>query len=169
MTNREIAQKLGISPAALSLIINHKPGVSDSTRDRVLAELQEMGCEYLIKKAPAVPSSNLCFIIYKRHGEVLDLHPFFLLLMESIETRARYYGYNILLCNIDKRKPIEPQLAHLEELDCQGAIIFATEMEDEDMELFQDLPIPMIALDNDFSRLSCNSVPSTTRWGHFRP
>ena len=28
MTNKEIAQKLGISPAALSLIINHKPGVS---------------------------------------------------------------------------------------------------------------------------------------------
>lgn len=96
MTNREIAQKLGISPAALSLIINHKPGVSDSTRDRVLTELQEMGCDNLIKKAPAVPSNNLCFIIYKRHGEVLDLHPFFLLLMESIETRARSYGYNIL-------------------------------------------------------------------------
>ena len=50
MTNREIAQKLGISPAALSLIINHKPGVSDSTRDRVLTELQEMGCDNLIKK-----------------------------------------------------------------------------------------------------------------------
>ena len=37
MTNREIAQKLGISPAALSLIINHKPGVSDSTRDRAVS------------------------------------------------------------------------------------------------------------------------------------
>ena len=168
MTNREIAQKLGISPAALSLIINHKPGVSDSTRDRVLTELQEMGCDNLIKKAPAVPSNNLCFIIYKRHGEVLDLHPFFLLLMESIETRARSYGYNILLCNLDKRKSMEPQLAHLEELDCQGAIVFATEMEDEDMELLQELPIPMVALDNDFSRLSCNSVSINNQMGTFQ-
>ena len=68
MTNREIAQKLGISPAALSLIINHKPGVSDSTRDRVLTELQEMGCDNLIKKAPAVMEycySQCFFISYK--------------------------------------------------------------------------------------------------------
>ena len=36
MTNKEIAKQLGISPAALSLIINHKPGVSDATREAVL-------------------------------------------------------------------------------------------------------------------------------------
>ena len=168
MTNREIAQKLGISPAALSLIINHKPGVSESTRDRVLEQLIEMGCEHLIKKAPAVPSSNLCFIIYKRHGEVLDLHPFFLLLMESIETRARSYGYNILLNNIDKRRPMEPQLEHLIQMDCQGAIVFATEMEDEDMIMIRELPIPIVSLDNDFTRLSCNSVSINNQMGTFQ-
>ena len=63
---------------------------------------------------------------------------------------------------------MEPQLAHLEELDCQGAIVFATEMEDEDMELLQELPIPMVALDNDFSRLSCNSVSINNQMGTFQ-
>ena len=36
MTNREIAQKLKISPASLSLILNNKPGVSDSTEQKLL-------------------------------------------------------------------------------------------------------------------------------------
>ena len=36
MTNKEIAKLLDISPAALSLILNHKPGVSDQTRANVL-------------------------------------------------------------------------------------------------------------------------------------
>lgn len=168
MTNKEIAEKLGISPAALSLIINHKPGVSDATRASVLNSLREMGCDYLIKKAPVVPSSNLCFIIYKRHGEILDRHPFFLLLMENIENQARTYGYNILLCTIDKRRPLESQIQHLQELDCQGAIIFATEMNDEDMAAFSGLQIPFVAMDNDFTRLTCNSISINNQMGTFQ-
>lgn len=168
MTNREIAEKLGISPAALSLIINHKPGVSDATRASVLDRLREMGCDYLIKKAPAVPSNNLCFIIYKRHGEILDLHPFFLLLMENIENHAKTYGYNILLCTIDKRRPMESQIQHLNELDCQGAIIFATEMSDEDMAAFSCLQIPFVTMDNDFTRLTCNSISINNQMGTFQ-
>lgn len=168
MTNREIAKKLGISAAALSLIINHKPGVSDATREAVIAQLREMGYEHLIKKAPVVPSNNLCFIIYKRHGEILDLHPFFLLLMENIEAHARNYGYNILLYTIDKRRPMEPQIQHLNELDSQGAIIFATEMKEEDMEAFNSLQIPFVALDNDFTNLSCNTISINNQMGTFQ-
>lgn len=168
MTNKEIAKSLGISPAALSLIINHKPGVSDETRAMVLGKLQEMGYEHLIKKTPAAPSNNLCFIIYKHHGEILDLHPFFLLLMENIESQARSYGCNILLCTIDKRRPLEPQIHHINELDCQGAIIFATEMDDEDMKEFSGLQIPVVAMDNDFTRLSCNTVSINNQMGTYQ-
>lgn len=168
MTNREIAQKLGISPAALSLIINHKPGVSDATRATVLSNLQEMGLDYLIKKTPVVQSNNLCFIIYKRHGEILDLHPFFLLLMENIETHARKHGYNMLLCTIDKRKPMEPQIQHLNELDAQGGIIFGTEMLDEDMDAFADLQYPTVVMDNDFTRLTCNTVSINNQMGTYQ-
>lgn len=168
MTNRELAKTLGISPAALSLIINHKPGVSDTTRAAVLAQLKEMGQEHLIKKAPTQPGCNICFIIYKRHGEILDLHPFFLLLMENIENHARTYGYSILLYTMDKRRPMEPQIAHINELDCQGAIIFATELQEEDMEIFQGLQIPLVALDNDFPRLTCNTISINNQMGTFQ-
>lgn len=168
MTNRELAQKLGISPAALSLIINHKPGVSEATRTAVLTQLKEMGYEHLIKKAPAPQGRSICFIIYKRHGEILDLHPFFLLLMENIENHARTYGYSILLCTVDKRRPMEPQIAHINGLDCQGAIIFATEMQDEDMEFFTGLRLPIVVLDNDFPRLTCNTVSINNQMGTFQ-
>lgn len=168
MTNKQIAEQLGISPAALSLIINHKPGVSDATRDMVLTKLKEMGCGSLIKEIPAAPSNNLAFIIYKRHGMILDLHPFFLLLMENIENQARSLGYNIMLSTIDKRHPLEPQLENLNAMDCQGAIIFATEMMDDDIEVFQDIKIPFVVMDNDFWRLSCNTVAINNQTGTFQ-
>lgn len=169
MTNKEIAQQVGVSPAALSLIINHKPGVSDATRTRVLSQLEEMGLSSLIKKAPVMENSNsLCFIIYKRHGEILDIHPFFLLLMENIETQARSYGYHILLSTIDKRQPVEPQIRHINELNAQGAILFATEMFDEDLDAFKNMQIPFVALDNDFARLSCNTISINNQMGTYQ-
>ncbi len=169
MTNKDIAKQVGVSPAALSLIINHKPGVSEETRARVLEELKKLGFGHLIKSVPtAEPSNSLCFIIYKRHGEILDLHPFFLLLMENIESRARSYGYNVLISTIDKRRPMEPQIARIHELHSQGAIIFATEMFDEDMEDFLNMQIPFVALDNDFTRLSCNTVSINNQMGTYQ-
>lgn len=165
MTNKEIAAKLGLSPAALSLVINHKPGVSEETRERVFAQLKEMGYAHIIKKSPVIQSDNISFIIYKRNGEILDSHPFFLLLMEIIEQKAREYGYNILLSTIDKRKELDSQLTHIKGLDSQGAILFATEMREEDMLPFLELDIPIVSMDNDFPRLSCNSISINNQMG----
>lgn len=168
MTNREIAKKLGISPAALSLVINHKPGVSEATRETVQTQLKELGYGHLIKKPPAAPGNHLSFIIYKRHGEILDSHPFFLLLMENIENHAKKYGYNILLCTVDKRRPIEPQIRHLCEQDSRGAIIFATEMQPDDLLPFFNLPFPFVVMDNDFTQLACNTVSINNQMGTFQ-
>lgn len=168
MTNRQLAETLGVSPAAFSLIINHKPGVSDLTRQRVLKELKEMGYEHLIKKAPVSLCNHLCFIIFKCHGEILDVHPFFLLLMETIENQARMYGYNMLFYTIDKRRGAEEQIKRLNELDCKGAILFATEMQAEDMKLFLNLDVPLVALDNAFSLLSCNTIAINNEMGTFQ-
>lgn len=169
MTYKEIAKQLNISPASLSLILNNKPGVSDSTRATVLTQIREMGLEHLIKKAPtAAATNNLCFLIYKRHGEILDLHPFFLLLMENIENQARDFGYNILLCTIDKRKPIKPQITHLHELDIKGIILFGTEMQDDDMEAFSTLSVPFVVMDNDLTRLSCNTISINNQMGTYQ-
>ena len=38
ITAKEIAEKLGVSPSAVSLALNGKPGVSVATRERILAE-----------------------------------------------------------------------------------------------------------------------------------
>ena len=168
MTNKEVARQLGISPAALSIIINHKNGVSEATRTRVLSELKRMGLESLVKKVTPAVSPSISFIIYKRNGGILDYHPFFLLLMEHIETRAAKSGYGIMLSTIDKRKPIEPQIERINQQNSQGAIIFATEMFPEDLAAFDRLAIPYVTLDNDFSCLPCNSVAINNSMGTYQ-
>jgi LacI family transcriptional regulator len=167
MTNKEIARKLDISPTALSFVLNNKPGVSDATRERVISKLHAMGFSHVLKKN-AQQSTNLCFVVYKKHGEILDQHPFFLLLMESIENRALKYGYSIFLMTIDNRKPLQPQIARLNKMDARGAVIFATEMSEEDTTLFSRLNMPCIALDNDFTYSDINTVAINNQMGTFQ-
>ena len=44
-TAKDIAKKLGLSPATVSVALNGKPGVSQATRERVLAAAAELGFE----------------------------------------------------------------------------------------------------------------------------
>jgi LacI family transcriptional regulator len=88
--------------------------------------------------------------------------------MEFIEIHARSYGYNILLSTIDEKHSLKPQIDHITELNLKGAIIFATEMNDEDMKDFKNLQIPIVAIDNDFSRLSFNTVSINNIMGTFQ-
>ena len=41
MTIRELSKLINVSPAAISIVINEKKGVSDETREKVLAAMQK--------------------------------------------------------------------------------------------------------------------------------
>ena len=169
MTHKELASKFDISPTAFSLIINNKPGIAAQTRSRVIEGLEQLGLAYLVKKAkPSAALQNLCFIIYKRHGEILDQHPFFLLLIENIEVRARELGYKILLSTIDKRRETGLQIEQLNQMDAKGGIIFATEMQQEDIALFSAVAMPCVALDHYFPTQNINTVSINNEMGAFQ-
>ncbi len=170
MTNKEIAQQLGISPATLSLIINHKPGVSEKKRQQVFTELKNRGYAHIIKQVNTINDAvrNIGFIIYKKNGAILDQYPFFLLLLEIFAQQISQYGYNMVLNTIDERNNISNQIQQLQHSNLAGGIIFATEMEENDIEKFLSLPFPIVALDNEFITLNCDAVAINNRMGTFQ-
>lgn len=169
MTNKELAQKLNISPAALSLILNNKAGVSEATRLRVIQEIKDLGYSHLLKIDSQSPntSKNICFVVYKRHGKILDQHPFFLLIIKSIEKQAKKYGYNILFTIIDNKNSLEDEIDNLNEMNPEGIIIFATEMLEDDINYFKNLTAPFVFMDNDFSHLDINTISINNQMGTF--
>lgn len=44
MKAKDLAKKLGVSPATISLVLNNKPGISDSLRKSLLEQIQSLGC-----------------------------------------------------------------------------------------------------------------------------
>ena len=168
MTNKEIAKMLNISETTLSFIINNKPGVAEKTRGRVIDEITTLGYGHLLRKESSVLSKNICFVVHKRHGGILNQSPFYLLLMEQIEERARNSGFNLIIRVVDTNDSLDDQIRDLNASDVSGIVVFATEMLDDDMERFKKATMPVISLDNDFTRLEMDSVVINNRVGTFK-
>ena len=62
ITAKDIAEKLGISTASVSVALNGKPGVSQATREKILAVAASMG--YSLPKASSGDSRLVCFLLY---------------------------------------------------------------------------------------------------------
>ena len=94
ITAKEIAKILGISPAAVSIAINNKPGVSSATRERVLQLANENGYEFSRGKNSDERKETISFILYKKSGgAVVDDTPFFSSLTEGVALSCREHGY----------------------------------------------------------------------------
>ena len=97
ITAKDIAAKLGISPSAVSLALNGKPGVSESTRSLVLETAMQMG--YVrAETAPAHQSSKtICFVRYA--GEIVSIAEhtsFSSFVLQGVESRATELGTDIV-------------------------------------------------------------------------
>ncbi len=157
MTNKKLAEMLHISPSGLSLVLNNRPGVADATRQRILAELDELGYSHLVRRR-VKHSGNICFVVYKRMNELFVQYPFFLMLMEGMEERAQRYGWNLVLFHMHGKEPMEPQLEKLRSTDAKGIVIFAPEMREEDVTMFSHMDIPVVYVDNSLPMTDVTSV-----------
>lgn len=171
MTYKELAAKLNVSPATISLVINNKPGISHKTRSYVQKALQELGIEITEEKSASVETSDaskadLGFILYKNNGELLGYNSFFPLILPGIEDIAYKNGYNIVVISIDMNDA-PYQIRRIKDSNCIGCVIFATEMQREDLALFESLNLPLVIFDNQFVDTDYNTVKVNNQQGTY--
>ena len=144
---KDIARELGVSPAAVSLVLNNKPGVGEEKRQEIINKVVELGCEYLLKDSN-VAKGDIGFVIYKCGGEVIEEYPFFNYLSESIIGAIEDNNYKMTMMYLDKHMPLNERYLAMEDFRYTGYIIYAVEMYPEDMEFFSRLSAPCVFLDN---------------------
>lgn len=197
LTAKEVAKLIGVSQATLSLVINNKPGISAKTRQKVLHELKERGLEYMLNqstvhaeesgsKTPYISEEKpyskenefreevqevrqnrtIGFVTFRVGGELLEYHSFQPLIMEHLEIRARKYGYNLVYITIN-RNDMRASIQNIKVAGCSGFVIFATEMKEQDVYLFEELHIPFVLLDNHFNLHPLNSIKVNNEQGTY--
>jgi LacI family transcriptional regulator len=169
---KDLAKEIGVSEATISLVINGKSGISDSTRNRVRSEIIRLGFGYMLKGEENNEEWNeerrndkvIGFVLFRDHGELLGSHSFLPYILTGIESTARKYGCSIHLINIEKQR-IDEEIQYITKDNCLGYVIFATEMHEDSLEKFRALNLPFIVFDNEFYSENVNCVKMNNRQG----
>lgn len=157
---KDIANKMGVSPAAVSLVLNNKPGVGEEKRKQILAYIKECGYTTSAITAGKVEQrGKLTFVVYKKHGKVVGDSHFYYELMEEIERDARNHGYVLSVVYMSEGSDkISDVIKMIAKERPAGLLILATEMVKKDLKLFKQMKVPMVILDNDLEEDDVDSV-----------
>ena len=151
-TAKELAQKLGLSPASVSVALNGKPGVSQATRSRVLAAAAELG--YCAPKAPVQSGQLLCFLIYvDQIVGIAQESTFYTFVLKGVESAAKELGYRILIRYYYADRSFEEQMSDIIH-DISGLLVLGTDMTAARRKELGALigmvhfPFPIVVIDN---------------------
>ena len=152
---KDIAKRLNLSPATVSLALNGRPGVNEQTRKNVVSLARELNYsgnigknKPLRRKAQKI-LGNIGFLVYKRYGRVITDSEFFATLISSVELAARTQNYTLLLTYCIGDKEIANTIKFLKNSNLVGLLILGTELAEEDVELFYNSDLPVVVLDCD--------------------
>lgn len=155
---KEIAERLGLSAATVSMVLNNKGGISEKTRTRVLETAHECGYDFSKKSESATESGIIQFIIYKQHGTIVTDTPFFSQIAEGVDIGCKQAGYELQVNYFYGMQSVSGQIQAIAEKRCQGILLLGTEMKPENFRPFLDLKVPIVVLDTYFEELSCDAV-----------
>ena len=120
VTAKQIAELLGLSPSAVSLALNGKPGVSEATRAMVLSTAARMGYTRL-EASPG--SKTICFVRYAGTTIQIAEHTTFAsFVLQGVEARATELGYGTQVRYLNAGDMFNPQI--LESLSSSNGIVF---------------------------------------------
>ncbi|MGI5977413.1 MAG: LacI family DNA-binding transcriptional regulator [Candidatus Limivicinus sp.] len=152
ITAKELAQKLGISAASVSVALNGKPGVSPATRQRILEAAAQAGYS-TFKTAPAAGKS-LCFLMYiDPEIGIVQETTFYSFVLKGIESAAKELGYRVLIRYYYADQDFDAQMYDIIN-DISGLLILGTEMTASSPNRLKDLiceaglPFPVVIIDN---------------------
>lgn len=159
MTIREIANLAGVSPAAVSLVINHKKGVSEETRRRVQAVIDENN--YTVpgqRRVGKVKRFRLCVVKFRTHGIALEENQGFVAsIVDQIESECRHYSYEMAMVNCEVATATET-LRSMMATPPDGVILIGTELSPKDYKLLDIITVPVVVLDHSMRDLHVDSV-----------
>lgn len=163
MTIREIAAIAGVSPAAVSLVINNKKGVGEKTRQHILDVINSNGYSVAHRKEEAA-RFRLMVIKYRLNGVALEENQGFILsIIDQIESECHRYAYDLVMCNCNAENA-EQTLYSLMSNPPDAVILIGTELQKADYRLLSMIPVPFVVLDNNinYENVDCIVMSNAT-------
>ena len=164
---KDIAEEASVSTATVSLVLNNKPGISDSTRKKVFVAQKRLSRDLEKKKSfSETRTGTIRFLKIYRHGHVLspDHESFVLRYIDGAEQEARTNGYSLEISTIHLDETADV-INVLDEAQINGLVVLATELSNHDISLFEKINTPVVFIDailmhSQFDFVDMNNVSS---------
>lgn len=144
VTIKMIAEKCGLSVAAVSRALNYQPGVGAERAEQVRRIAQEMG--YVPNAAARELKTNRSNIIGVLYHNRLA-HEFFSVVLEGIHEEAERHGYGIIFLN---SHPHVSYYEHARQRRCAGVVVAQDIFDHDSVMTLMGSSIPTVAIENPY-------------------
>ena len=174
---KDLAAKLSVSAATVSLVLNDKPGICDDTRRELRKRIVEMGYGYMLATPEPVEAGQepgtgenakgkIAFVIYPVCKECGDTSSFYAQVMEGASAYLQENGYEMLVYHV--KPECGCTLACLTEKDVKGVIVQKPCLEEIDVAELWSLKLPFVMLDTYYTDEEISSVSVNNEQGIYK-
>ena len=143
-TMKDVAWAAGVSVQTVSAVVNNKPGITESTRVRVLSAIQELGYRpFSVGRSLRTRKTRTLALV------ISDIaNPSFATMASAAENYAHTFGYSLVVYNTHDDVGRETEYLHMA-IDrwIDGVLFVAAQDHMEGLQALLDADIPAVAVD----------------------
>ena len=155
---KDLAKQLGLSPSAVSLALNDRPGVSEATRRRVLDAAKAQGFDFGKVRPGAGNRGKIAFLRCVRYGAVVSEVPFFRDMEDMVARECRAHGYCAEVSRLFPQDDVPRRIEALRRDGADGIILLGTELRPEEFAPFRETDLPVVVLDAYYESIGLDCV-----------
>ncbi|WP_405507824.1 LacI family DNA-binding transcriptional regulator [Streptomyces purpurascens] len=148
VTIKDVAARAGVSKSAVSLAFNHKPGLSEATRDRIFLAARELGWSpSLTARTLAGSRVDVVGLAVCRPARVLGLEPWYMDFVSGVESVLAEHSSSLLLRlvrNMDEEVGVQESWWRGRQIG--GSILVDFRADDPRVGLVERLGLPVVAV-----------------------
>ncbi len=160
VTIKDIAKEVGISPTAVSLILNNKPCRIAQEKKSLVREVAKQR-NYIVNQAAKSLATKKSYMLALILPDIENT--FFSSLAKQIENRCRREGYSLIIASSDEQESNDRQLLRV--LESRGVdgifLIMSSESFENSKMLMKELDLltmPYVMVDRTFPDFDCSRV-----------
>ncbi len=158
-TIADIAQRAGVTKAAVSFALNGQPGVSAATRERILAIAEEVGFQPNSAARALTAGKAAAFgLIIDRPARTLGIEPFFMQLVSGIQAELAQQHIALVFTMVeDQDSEIEMYRRWWAQRRVDGVFVVDLQVNDRRIAVLEQLHMPTVVLG---APLGAGSLPA---------
>ncbi|HWQ15214.1 MAG TPA: LacI family DNA-binding transcriptional regulator [Roseiflexaceae bacterium] len=164
-TIKDVADAAGVSPAAVSLFLNDRPGISQATRERIAAAIRSLGYVPRANNRRAASGAFVGMLVERLPLPVHADH-FYAGVLQGLQAEAERLGYNLALSVVDPAQGGLPRL--IAEQHAAGIVaVGGGDITDALLDRVAEEGVPLVAVDNQSRTRSIDCVVTDNQQGAY--